>query len=80
MSIASATGSERTDFLSEIELMKKIAMGNNPHVVNMVGCVTIQEPLSLITEFVKHGDLLSYLRTSRKSVSMLIFVRGNSSE
>lgn len=46
--------------------MKKIAQGNNPHVVNMIGCVTLQEPLCLITEFVKYGDLLSYLRMSRK--------------
>ena len=67
--LASATGNERTDFLSEIEMMKKIAEGNNPHVVNMMGCVTIQEPLCLITEFVKYGDLQSYLRTNRKLVS-----------
>ena len=48
--------------------MKKIAEGNNPHVVNMIGCVTLQEPLCLVTEFVKYGDLLSYLRTTRKQV------------
>ena len=48
--------------------MKKIAEGKNPHVVNMIGCVTIQEPLCLITEFVKHGNLLSYLRSVRKMV------------
>lgn len=66
---ASATGSERTDFLNEIDTMKKIAKGNNPHVITFIGCVTIQEPLCLITEFVKHGDLLSYLETIRKLVS-----------
>ena len=49
-------------------MMKKIAEGNNPHVVNMIGCVTVQEPLCLVTEFVKYGDLLSYLRTTRKQV------------
>lgn len=49
--------------------MKNVAKGNNPHVVNMVGCVTIQEPLCLITEFVKHGDLLSYLKSIRNMVS-----------
>ena len=68
-SIASASGSERTDFIYEIDTMKKVAEGNNPHVVNMVGCVTIQEPLCLITEFVKHGDLLSYLNSMRQMVS-----------
>ena len=65
---ASATGNEKTDFLKEIDLMKIISEGNSPHVVNMVGCVTAQEPLCLITEFIKHGDLLTYLRTNRKQV------------
>ena len=51
--------------------MKKIAEGNNPHVVNMLGCVTIQEPLALITEFVEYGDLHSYLTAWRKQVSNL---------
>ena len=64
----SAKGNERKDFLSEIEMMKKVAEGQNPHVVGLLGCVTIQEPLCLITEFVKFGDLLSYLRTNRRMV------------
>ena len=66
--IVSAKGNERQDFLSEIEMMKKVAEGQNPHVVGLLGCVTIQEPLCLITEFVKYGDLLSYLRTNRRKV------------
>ena len=65
---ASAKGNERQDFLSEIEMMKKVAEGQSPHVVCLLGCVTIQEPLCLITEFVKYGDLLSYLRTNRRIV------------
>ena len=64
----SAKGNERQDFLSEIEMMKKVAEGQSPHVVCLLGCVTIQEPLCLITEFVKYGDLLSYLRTNRRIV------------
>ena len=66
--IESAKGSERQSFLSEIEMMKKVSEGQNPHVVGLLGCVTIQEPLCLITEFVKYGDLLSYLRTNRRKV------------
>ena len=66
--VVSAKGSERQDFLSEIEMMKKVAEGQNPHVVGLLGCVTIQEPLCLITEFVKFGDLLSYLKTNRRMV------------
>ena len=66
--IVSAKGNERQDFLSEIEMMKKVAEGLNPHVVSLVGCVTIQEPLCLITEFIRYGDLLSYLKTNRRMV------------
>ena len=49
-------------------MMKKISEGYCNHIVNMVGCVTLQEPLCLITEFVPHGDLLEYLRSQRKKV------------
>jgi serine/threonine protein kinase len=35
----------------------------------MVGCVTLKEPLCLITEFVPYGDLLSYLKYQRKKRS-----------
>ena len=69
----SAKGNERQDFLSEIEMMKKVAEGQNPHVVGLLGCVTIQEPLMLIIEFVKYGDLLSYLRTNQRMVYCTCF-------
>ena len=50
--------------------MKKIAKGNNPHVVNMIGAVTLQEPMCVVTEFLEHGDLLSYLKALRKKVNI----------
>ena len=65
----SSIGKEKSDFLAEIDMMKKIAEGYNPNIVNMVGCVTLQEPLCLITEFIPYGDLLSYLKHQRKKVS-----------
>ena len=67
----STKGGDRRDFLSEIEMMKKVSEGHNPHVVSMLGCVTTQEPLCLLTEMVEYGDLLSYLRSSRTMVSVL---------
>ena len=67
---ALSAGKEKADFLAEINMMKKIAEGYNTHIVNMVGCVTLQEPLCLITEFVPYGDLLSYLKYQRKKVGM----------
>ena len=50
--------------------MKVIANGNNPHVVNMIGAVTRQEPMCVVTEFLAHGDLLSYLKAARKNVKI----------
>lgn len=50
-------------------MMKKVSEGQNPHVVTLIGCVTVQEPLCIVTEYVKYGDLLTYLRTNRQLVS-----------
>ena len=56
--------------------MKKMAEGNNPHVVNMLGAVTIQEPLCVITEFVEYGDLLKYLQASRIQLGFGAYMGG----
>ena len=64
-------GKERKNVLSEIEMMKKVAKGQYAHVVGLLGCITIQKPLCLITEFVKYGDLFSYLRSNRKKESVM---------
>jgi serine/threonine protein kinase len=61
-----ASAALKSDFLKEIVTMKKITMGGCPHVVNMVGCSTLQEPIALVIEYISHGDLLTYLRTIRK--------------
>ena len=63
--------SEKENFRKEIEMMKEVSSGENAlrqFVVNMVGCVTISEPMLLVLEFVSHGDLQSYLRAMRKKV------------
>ena len=63
--------SEKANFLKEIEMMKQVSSGENAlrqFVVNMMGCVTISEPMLLVLEFVSHGDLQSYLRAIRKKV------------
>ena len=72
--IASADGSERVDFLKEIDIMKRISERTSPHVVNMIGCVTAQEPLCLVIEYIEHGDLLTYLRLNRKNVKLLLLL------
>ena len=63
--------SEKVNFLKEIEMMKTVSGGDSAmrkFVVNMLGCVTTQEPMLLVLEFVSHGDLQSYLRSMRKKV------------
>ena len=52
-------------------MMKKVSGANHDHqkfVVNMLSCVTVQEPMMLVLEYATHGDLLTYLRSSREGV------------
>ena len=54
---------ENEEFLDEIKLMKRI--GQHPHIVSLVGCITTNTPFCLIVEYCLHGDLLNYLRKER---------------
>jgi hypothetical protein len=49
-------------FLSEIQTMKKVSEGNNPHIVRMLGCVTASIPAALLLEYVPHGNLRTFLQ------------------
>jgi len=66
--VEDAGGDLKYDFLQEISLMKKVAEGSNPFVVNMVGCSTTTEPLALVMEFVPRGNLLEFLKGYRRKV------------
>ncbi|XP_044170110.1 tyrosine kinase receptor Cad96Ca-like [Acropora millepora] len=59
----SAQDIERKDLFSELEVMKKLKP--HPHVIKLLGCVTITDPVLVIIEYVPYGDLLGYLRKSR---------------
>lgn len=50
--------------------MKKVAQGDNAHIVKMVGCVSQQSPYALLLEYVPYGNLLDYLRENRKLVRL----------
>ena len=55
-------------------MMKMVSSAENEmkkFVVNMVGCITIKEPLLLVVEYVRHGDLQTFLRTIKKQVSLI---------
>ena len=67
--LANTSIDEKRRFLDEISLMKKISSsGGNPHVVQMVGCITETEPFYLLTEFIEYGDLSKYLESIRSMV------------
>ncbi|PFX33184.1 Proto-oncogene tyrosine-protein kinase receptor Ret [Stylophora pistillata] len=55
--------SEGKELFSELELMKHLEP--HPHVIKLLGCVTISGPLMVLIEYVPYGDLLGYLRKSR---------------
>ena len=61
-----ADSDQRREFLEEIQLMK--AVGSHKNIVNMVGCCTVEEPMFLLVEYVRYGDLLHYLRKRRGKV------------
>ncbi|GAB6027068.1 hypothetical protein CHUAL_013794 [Chamberlinius hualienensis] len=54
---------EKRDFLSELELMKKL--DPHPNIVRLLGCCTEKEPSYVIMEYVPFGKLQTYLRNSR---------------
>ncbi|KAF8368330.1 hypothetical protein PRIPAC_86159 [Pristionchus pacificus] len=51
------------DFRAEIDLMK--AIGFHDRLVNILACVTVNEPILLIVEYCANGDLLEFLRERR---------------
>ena len=50
-------------FSDEIDVMKKVSDGSNPHVLQMIGCVTVTFPMMLLLQFVPNGNLQDYLRS-----------------
>ena len=51
---------EVKDFIAEAQIMKKI---RHPNLLQLYAVCTQEEPIYIITELMKHGSLLEYLRT-----------------
>ncbi|XP_065842852.1 uncharacterized protein [Oscarella lobularis] len=68
---------DAVDFVEEIKLMKRI--GQHPHIVSMLACVTKCQPLCLIVEYCCCGDLLNYLRKGRPNSSNRVASEENGS-
>ena len=68
-----ANEEEKESFLKEIEMMKSVSSTSDElsrFVVNMLGCITRAEPLMLVVEYVKYGNLLNFLRNLRKKIEV----------
>uniref|UniRef100_A0A5S6QAI1 Protein kinase domain-containing protein n=1 Tax=Trichuris muris TaxID=70415 RepID=A0A5S6QAI1_TRIMR len=61
---ANASEEEKSAFRLEIDTMK--LAGNHPNIIQMYGCVTLQDPNCMVMEYIPYGDLLQYLKTVRK--------------
>lgn len=59
-----APAEEMDDFLSEIDILKKV--GEHPNIVRIYGCCIIKEPYLIVMEFVPCGDLKHYLLDLRE--------------
>lgn len=55
---------EVEDFLSEIEILKRI--GEHPNIVKLIGCCTLKQPYMMVMELVPCGSLKTYLLKLRK--------------
>ena len=47
------------DFIEEAEVMKKLS---HPNLLKLYGVCTLEEPIYIVTELMKHGNILEYLR------------------
>ena len=61
-----ATEEQMQEFMGEIQLMKQI--GYHQNILNLLACCTMTNPMFLVVEFAKNGDLLHYLRNRREQV------------
>lgn len=58
-----AGNEERDEFLEEICMLKRV--GQHPNVVSLLACVTLQEDLCMVMEYIPCGDLRKYLHDLR---------------
>ena len=58
---------QASEFLEEAELMKKL---RHPKLIQLYAVCTKEEPIYMITELMKHGNLLHYLRHDGRSLKI----------
>jgi serine/threonine protein kinase len=63
------TNASRKVFLQEMRIMKLLSSLPNRHVVALLGQVTQDDPILLLTEYMPNGNLRDYLYDARKGVN-----------
>lgn len=58
------------DFLAEAQIMKKL---RHPKLVQLYAVCTLEEPIYIITELMKHGSLLEYLQGNFSSFYLSLY-------
>ncbi|XP_073248000.1 ephrin type-A receptor 7-like [Porites lutea] len=59
----SASAKDKQDMVTELNVMKSLKP--HPHVLKLIGCCSVSDPLLIVFEYLPYGDLLGYLRKSR---------------
>lgn len=67
-----ASVKDRQNFMHYIKQSKVVSRAAHPHMVNMVGCVTLHDPVCLAAHYPAGGTLLAFLERNRKEVCTLI--------
>ena len=73
-----SSAEEKQLFTDEINVMKRVSDGNNPHVLKMLGCVTATNPMMLVLQFVPQGNLKNYLRAMKTADDVRDVIVSNS--
>ncbi|KAH7707501.1 Protein F09A5.2 [Aphelenchoides avenae] len=64
-----ASDQTRVEFRREIDLLKELS--HHPHILNIVGCITLTPELVLVAEFCANGDLNATLRRHRACILLV---------
>ena len=67
-----ATCESKALFLEEIELMKKVSTTSNKHIVQLIGCILLEQPMAMVMEYVPFGDLHSNLIKWKEQVQLYL--------
>lgn len=57
---------DRKDFLREAQIMKNL---RHPKLIQLYAVCTLEDPIFIITELMRHGSLLEYLKSKQMTLN-----------